>query len=105
MYAVISTGGKQYKVSKGDIVEIEKLDVQEGDTVEFDSVLMISDDSDVKIGKPLLKGAKVSAKAVEQKKGKKIIIFKKKRRKQYRRTRGHRQLLTAVKIEDIISGD
>ncbi|MEW5805966.1 MAG: 50S ribosomal protein L21 [Acidobacteriota bacterium] len=103
MFAVISTGGKQYKVKKGDIIEVEKLNANEGDAVEFDNVLMIKDKSRVMIGKPILQGAKVSGVVMDQKKGKKIIVFKKKRKKQYRRTKGHRQLLTSVKIEDIIS--
>ncbi len=102
MFAVINTGGKQYAVKKGDILEIEKLAAKEGEKVEFDQVLLIKDKSGVQIGKPLLKGAKVSGTVVEQKKGEKIIIFKKKRRKQYRRTKGHRQLLTSVVIDDII---
>ncbi len=101
MFAVINTGGKQYTVAKGDILEIEKLPLKEGDKVEFDQVLLLKDKSGVKIGKPFLKGVKVSGKVVEQKKGEKIIVFKKKRRKQYRRTRGHRQLLTSVKIDGI----
>jgi large subunit ribosomal protein L21 len=105
MYAVISTGGKQYRVSKGDVVEIEKLDANAGDNVEFDQVLMIKEKAAVKIGKPVIQGAKVSGTILEQKKAKKVIIFKKKKKKQYRRTRGHRQLLTAVKIKDIITGE
>lgn len=102
MFAVISTGGKQYTVAKGDILEIEKLPVKEGDKVKFDQVLLLKDKSEIQIGKPILKGVKIGGTVIEQKKGEKIIIFKKKRRKQYRRTKGHRQLLTSVKIDDII---
>ena len=102
MFAVISTGGKQYTVAKGDILEIEKLPLKEGDKVKFDQVLLLKDKSEIQIGKPILKGVKIGGTVIEQKKGEKIIIFKKKRRKQYRRTKGHRQLLTSVKIDDII---
>lgn len=105
MFAVISTGGKQYMVKKGDVIEVEKLKANAGEAVEFADVLMITDKKDVKIGKPILAGAKVSGVVVDQKKGEKILVFKKKRKKQYRRTKGHRQLLTAVKIEDIISAE
>jgi large subunit ribosomal protein L21 len=95
MYAVIKTGGKQYKVSEGDVIEIEK--VNEDKKVTFDEVLMAGD----KIGAPTVSGAKVEAEVIEQKKAPKILVFKKKRRHNYRRKVGHRQLLTVVKITKI----
>ena len=97
MFAVIRTGGKQYKVQKDDTIMVEKLDAKEGDKVDLDEVLLVGD----KIGAPLVKGAKVVAKVLEQTRGPKIKIFKKKRRQNYRRTLGHRQSLTVLKIEDI----
>ena len=97
MFAIIRTGGKQYRVQKDDKIEIEKLDVKEGDKVDFDEVLFV----DGKIGEPTVKGAKVAAKVVAQKRGPKITIFKKKRRQNYRRKKGHRQPLTLVQITDI----
>lgn len=101
MFAVIKTGGKQYKVAKDDVLEIEKLEIEPGKPVEFGEVLMLSDGGKVEVGSPLLKGAKVSGEVVEQTRGDKIIIFKKKRRKNYRRKKGHRQDLTVVKITGI----
>lgn len=101
MYAVIRTGGKQYKVSEGDILNVEKLAGEVGDTLELDDVLMIGDGEDVKIGNPLVEKAKVTGTIVAHDKAKKIIVFKKKRRKGYRRTQGHRQQYTALKIEQI----
>jgi len=98
MYAVIETGGKQYKVAEGDIIQVEKLDGGAGDTVSLDRVLMLNDGKSVKIGTPTVKGAAVTAEILEQGRGKKILIFKKKRRKNYRRTRGHRQAYTVLKI-------
>lgn len=97
MFAVIRTGGKQYRVQKDDKIEIEKLDVKEGDKVDFDEVLFV----DGKIGEPIVKGAKVGAKVIAQKRAPKITIFKKKRRQNYRRKKGHRQHLTLVQITDI----
>ena len=97
MFAIIRTGGKQYRVQKDDKIEIEKLDVKEGDKVDFDEVLFV----DGKIGEPVVKGAKVAAKVVAQKRGPKITVFKKKRRQNYRRKKGHRQPLTLVQITDI----
>ena len=101
MYAVIETGGKQHKVEPGEIVKVERLPVEEGQTVEFSRVLLVSDDKGVRVGKPLVDGAKVIGTAVEEGRAAKIIIFKKKRRKQYRRTKGHRQYYTAVRIDRI----
>ncbi len=97
MFAVIRTGGKQYRVEKDNIVEIEKLGGSPGDSVVFDEVLMV----DGTAGAPLVDGASVSAEILEQKKGEKALIFKKKRRKNYRRKKGHRQNLTSVRITDI----
>lgn len=101
MFAVIKTGGKQYKVAKDDIIVVEKLDAEEGKTVNFDDVLMSGKDGDVKVGQPLVKGASVAGEVIEQRKGNKIVVFKKKRRQNYRRKRGHRQLETVVRITDI----
>ncbi len=101
MYAVIETGGKQYKVSVGQRLEVEKLGHEVGSEVVLDRVLMVGGDGEVKIGRPLVEGAKVLARVEAQGKGKKIVVFKKKRRKGYRRTQGHRQLLTTLKITDI----
>jgi large subunit ribosomal protein L21 len=100
MYAVIKTGGKQYKVSAGDILKVEKLEGAVGDTIELDEVLMVGGE-EVKIGTPLLPDAKVKAKIVEQGKDKKILVFKSKRRKNFRKKFGHRQPLTRLKIMDI----
>lgn len=101
MYAVIKTGGKQYKVSEGDEIIIEKLNVEEGATVTFDEVFAIVDGEDVKIGQPKVNGAKVTASVVKNGKGPKIRIFKYKHKTNYRRRMGHRQPFTKVKIEKI----
>ena len=101
MFAVIKTGGKQYKVAKDDIIIVEKLDAETGKKVSFDEVLMCGSEADVKIGEPTVKGAKVSGEVIEQRKGDKVIIFKKKRRQTYRRKKGHRQNETVVKITAI----
>ena len=101
MYAVIKTGGKQYKVSKGDVIAIEKLDVEAGKKTVFDSVLMVNDGKATTLDSSALAKATVEAKVVEQTKGEKIIVFKKKRRQNYRRKNGHSQLLTRVEITDI----
>ena len=97
MYAIIRTGGKQYKVSEGDFLKVEKLEGNIGDTVELEEVLMVSD-AETKIGNPLVPGAKVKAQIVEQKKDRKILVFHAKRRKGYRKTYGHRQPSTRLKI-------
>ncbi len=101
MYAVIKTGGKQYRVAADDVLTIEKLTGEPGDKIEFGEVLMVGGDS-VKIGAPLVSGALVKAEVVEQTRGPKVIAFKKRRRKNSRRKRGHRQDLTIVKITEII---
>jgi large subunit ribosomal protein L21 len=100
MYAVIKTGGKQYKVSEGDLLKVEKLEGSVGDSIELNEVLMVGGE-EVKIGTPLLPGAKVKAQIVEQGKDKKILVFKMKRRKTFRKMNGHRQPLTRLKITGI----
>ncbi|BCS98370.1 50S ribosomal protein L21 [Desulfoluna limicola] len=101
MYAVVATGGKQYKVQEGEILRVEKLAGEVGSTVTFDQVLMTSDGTDVALGAPLLEGAEVIGQIVEQDKSKKVLVFKYKRRKRYRKMQGHRQPYTAVKINTI----
>ncbi len=101
MYAIIRTGGKQYQVTSGDRLRVEKLDGAVGDSVDLDQVLMVVDGEDVKVGKPIVEGAKVVAKIAEQGKAKKVVVFKKKRRKGYRLKRGHRQDYTALQIEEV----
>jgi large subunit ribosomal protein L21 len=103
MYAVIKTGGKQLKVSKDDIVEVEKLAAAEGDSVEFDSVLLVSDGTASTTGTPHVDGAMVTGEVVKQKRAPTIIVFKKQRRQNHRRKNGHRQSLTAVRITDILT--
>lgn len=100
-YAIIKTGGKQYKVAVGDTLDVEKLDVATGDTATFAEVLFYSKDSDVRIGDPILEGAKVSGTVVDQHRRKKVIAFKYKRRQGYHRTVGSRRQLTRVKIDAI----
>jgi large subunit ribosomal protein L21 len=100
MYAVIKTGGKQYRVAPNDVLKIEKLDVEPGATIAFEEVLMVGGDTPV-IGTPTVAGASVSAQVLDLEKGPKIVIFKKRRRKNYRRRTGHRQKLTVVRITDI----
>jgi large subunit ribosomal protein L21 len=103
MYAVIKTGGKQLKVSKDDIVEVEKLAAAEGDSIEFDSVLLVSDGTATTTGTPHVDGAMVTGEVVKQKRAPTIIVFKKQRRQNHRRKNGHRQSLTAVRITDILT--
>ncbi len=104
MFAVIKTGGKQYKVAKDDVLEVELLGAEAGKSVQLKDVLMLSDGGKVEIGAPLLKGASVTAEVVKQTRGPKVIIFKKRRRKNYRRKKGHRQDLTMIKITSISRG-
>ena len=101
MYAIIRTGGKQYQVAAGDTLRVEKLQGELGDTIELSDVLLVTDGEDVTVGRPVVDGAKVVAKIAEQGKAKKVLVFKKKKRKGYRVTRGHRQLFTALTIEEI----
>jgi large subunit ribosomal protein L21 len=103
MYAVIKTGGKQYKVSPGDIVRVESLDARKGDTVEIKDVYMIADGDKISIGKPVLASAKVTAEVVEEDRGVKLLIFKHRRRKAFRKTNGHRQNYTGIKVKEIIA--
>jgi len=102
MYAVLQSGGKQYKVKEGDIINLESLEGEIGDTIEIDSVLLIADSENIKIGQPLVPDAKVIGSIINHGKAKKITIFKSKRRKGYRKKQGHRQTLTRLKINKII---
>ncbi|MSP23664.1 MAG: 50S ribosomal protein L21 [Myxococcales bacterium] len=101
MYAVIKTGGKQYRVSEGDLLHVEKLGGGPGDAITFAEVLLVGGGDAVKVGRPMVPGAHVSAQIVAQEKDEKIIVFKFRRRKNYRRKQGHRQKFTAVKITGI----
>ncbi len=103
MYAVVKTGGKQYRVSKDDLIRIERLDGDAGDIVTLGDVLMVADGGDVTVGAPLVDGASVAGEIVEQMRDKKIIVFKKRRRQNYRRKKGHRQQLTVLRITDILT--
>ena len=102
MYAVIKTGGKQYRVAANDVLDIEKLEGADGAKIEFTEVLMVGTGADVKVGTPMVAGAKVLAELVEQTRGPKVIAFKKRRRKNSRRKKGHRQDLTTVRITEIL---
>lgn len=101
MYALIETGGKQFKVSEGDIIFAEKLDVSDGDEVKFDKILAVGEGGELKIGAPYVGGCVVSGKVIKNGKGKKIRIFKYNAKKNYRRTKGHRQPYTKILIESI----
>jgi large subunit ribosomal protein L21 len=101
MYAIINSGGKQFRVEEGETLRLEKLDAQPGDKIELDQVLFVSTDDGVKVGNPLVESAKVTGTVLAEGKGRKIVVFKKKRRKQYRRKTGHRQLFTEVLVDSI----
>lgn len=101
MYAIVKTGGKQYRVTPGEILKIEKLNAEVGKKVELTNVLMVGDEKEAKIGNPTIASAKVIGEVLEQGRDKKIVIFKKKKRKYYRRKRGHRQAYTKLKILEI----
>ena len=101
MYAIIRTGGKQYRVEKGDVLRLERLEGKVGSRVTLDDVLLVGGDDDVKVGSPTVAGAAVEGTVVEQDRGAKIRVFKYKKRKHYRRTRGHRQHVTAVRIDAV----
>ena len=101
MYAIIETGGKQYRVSPGQTLRVEKLDGSIGDSIELSDVLLVGGEGETRIGQPLVDGAKVNAEIVEQGRAKKIIVFKKKRRKGYHKKQGHRQYFTSLKITGI----
>ncbi|ATN36408.1 50S ribosomal protein L21 [Rhizobium sp. ACO-34A] len=103
MFAVIKTGGKQYRVNTNDVLSIEKLEAEAGATVEFTEVLVVGVGADAKIGAPFVAGASVKAEVVEQTRGKKVIAFKKRRRQNSKRSRGHRQHHTVVRITDIVA--
>ncbi len=103
MLAVIKTGGKQYAVKAGQILKVEKLDGKKGDSISFDNVLAVTDSSNHTIGNPLIKGASVEAKILDQIRDKKIVVFKKRKRKNSKSTQGHRQCLTVLQIESIMS--
>lgn len=98
MYAVIKTGGKQYRVAQDEVIKVEKLAGDDGSTIEFSDVLMVGEGESVKVGTPFVAGAKVTAELVQQTRGPKVIAFKKRRRKNSRRKKGHRQDLTMVRI-------
>lgn len=104
MFAVIKTGGKQYKVAKDDVIVVERLAGDAGDVVAFESVLMFGEGAEAKTGAPFVEGVCVAGEVIEQARGDKILVFKKKRRQNYRRTNGHRQDLTVVRITDILTG-
>lgn len=101
MYAILETGGKQYKVRPGDTLQVEKLAGEPGDRLELGRVLMVADGDDVAIGSPVIEGAKVLAEVVDQRRGPKIIVFKYKAKTRYRRKKGHRQSLTTLRVTDI----
>ena len=103
MFAVIRTGGKQYRVALNDIIEVEKIAGKPGEIVELAEVILLGGDGSPKTGSPTIAGAMVAAEVIEQKRGDKVIVFKKKRRSNYRRTRGHRQALTALRITEILT--
>ena len=102
MYAVVETGGKQYKVSAGETIEVEKLPLKVGQKIELDRVLLINDENKVQVGNPTIEGAKVMATVASQGKGKKVIVFKYKPKNRYRRKAGHRQAYTRLRIDKII---
>ncbi|WP_315117024.1 50S ribosomal protein L21 [uncultured Clostridium sp.] len=102
MYAIVLTGGKQYKVSEGDVIYVEKLEAEVDSAIELDNVLAVSkENGEFVVGKPVVEGAKVTAKVVNQGKGKKVVVFKYKRKKAYRKKQGHRQPYTKLQIEKI----
>uniref|UniRef100_A0A7C5AMD1 Large ribosomal subunit protein bL21 n=1 Tax=Desulfobacca acetoxidans TaxID=60893 RepID=A0A7C5AMD1_9BACT len=102
MFAIVQTGGKQYRVSPGDILRVERLPGERGDEVSLEQVLLVAQSEEVQVGQPLVPGARVLAEILRQGKAKKIMVFKKKRRKNYRRKQGHRQLYTAIQIKEIV---
>lgn len=102
MYAIIETGGKQYRVQEGDVIRVEKLEIADGETVKFDKVLLVAQEGKLNVGKPYVDGAVVEAVVENQGKAKKILIFKYKAKKDYRKKQGHRQPYTQIKIEKIV---
>ncbi len=103
MYAVIRTGGKQYRVSPGDSIDVERLSTEVGEQIELDQVLLVANDSDTQIGQPLVEGAKVKATVIRQAKGRKVVVFKFKPGNRYRRKKGHRQHYTRLRIDEIVA--
>jgi large subunit ribosomal protein L21 len=103
MYAVVKTGGKQYRVSPGDSIDVEKLPYEVGHQIELDQVLLVANGSGAKIGQPLVKGAKVKATVTRQAKGRKVVIYKYRPSKRYRRRKGHRQHFTRLRIDEIVA--
>jgi large subunit ribosomal protein L21 len=103
MYAVVKTGGKQYRVSPGDSIDVEKLPYEVGEQVELDEVLLVANGSGAKIGRPLVEGAKVTATVTRQVKGRKVVIFKYRPSKRYRLRKGHRQHFTRLRIDEIVA--
>jgi len=104
MYAVLKTGGKEYRVSKGDLIRVEKLEGKIGDPVELKDVLMVSEEGEVQFGTPLLTHVVIKGEIVQEGKGKKVLTYKMKKRKNYRRFKGHRQIYTYLKVNDINLG-
>ena len=102
MYAIVEVGGNQFKVAKDDVVLTQKIVGEEGNQIELEKVLLTSDGKDIKVGNPIVKGAKVKATVIGNERGKKVIVFKKKRRKGYKVKNGHRQDFTRLKIDDIV---
>ncbi len=101
MYAVVKTGGKEYRISQGDLIRVEKMEGKVGDQVTMKDILMVSHEGQVQVGNPLLANAVITGEIVQQVKGKKVLIYKMKRRKNYRRTKGHRQTYTYIRVNDI----
>lgn len=102
MYAIVEIAGQQFKVQKDKKVFVHRLEAAEGETLEFNKVLLLDNEGDIKVGTPVVEGAKVTAKVLEHTKGEKVLVFKKKRRKGYQKLNGHRQYFTQVKIEEIV---
>jgi len=102
MYAIVETGGKQYQVQTGQIVDVERLPAEVGEEVELNQVLLVADDDDVQVGQPTVEGAKVRATVLRQDRGRKIIVFKFKAKERYRRKAGHRQSFTRLRIDEIV---
>lgn len=101
MFAVLKTGGKQYRVQKDDVIRVERLEANEGDKIKLDEILMVGEPGKAKIGAPTVKGASVTAEVIAQTRAPKIIVFKKKRRQNYRRKKGHKQQITLLRVTDI----
>jgi large subunit ribosomal protein L21 len=104
MYAVVKTGGKEYRISQGDLIRVEKMEGKVGDQVTMKDILMVSHEGQVQVGNPLLANAVITGEIVQQVRGKKVLVYKMKRRKNYRRTKGHRQTYTYIRVNDISLG-